>query len=536
MTGPVGTNAVIDSGVPMIRSISAVGSAANPGGTITVTVDARSEQGLALAYQWSVTNGWTLSGGATTSVASIIAPNSYTASGTAVVLVTDTRSGSAAGTIALSTAGAFIPVMESISIYPQPVLTTANLAASASDANNDPLTYSWTIGGIIGIAEGGSAAWSSPGIPGRYTVGLAVSDGTATVLGGSSLVVGSASPWPKFRRDIQGTGVSSIDTSAVTSALTWSYATGNDDVLSSPAIGADGTVYVGSRNGILYAIKSDGTGSKWSYTTGGAIVSSPAIGADGTVYVGSYDNNLYAINSDGTLKWNYATGNDVTSSPAIGADGTVYVGSYDHYLYAINPNGTLKWNYTSGNSVASSPAIGADGTVYVGSHDHKLYAINPSGTLKWSYTTGGWVYSSPAIGADGTVYVGSLDRNLYAINPDGTLKWSYTTGDWVDSSPALGADGTVYVGSYDNYLYAINPNGTLKWSYATGDDVTSSPAIGADGTVYVGSYDNRLYAINPNGTLKWSYSTGDYVSSSPAIGADGTVYVGSCSNRLYAIK
>ena len=62
--------------------------------------------------------------------------------------------------------------------------------------------------------------------------------------------------------------------------------------------------------------------------------SSPAIGSDGTVYVGSFDNNLYAVNPDGTEKWNYTTGGTVRS-PAIGSDGTVYVGSFDNNLYAI---------------------------------------------------------------------------------------------------------------------------------------------------------------------------------------------------------
>ena len=47
---------------------------------------------------------------------------------------------------------------------------------------------------------------------------------------------------------------------------------------------------------------------KWSYTTGLNVESSPAIGADGTIYVGSYDNKIYAINPDGTLKWSYTTG------------------------------------------------------------------------------------------------------------------------------------------------------------------------------------------------------------------------------------
>jgi len=33
----------------------------------------------------------------------------------------------------------------------------------------------------------------------------------------------------------------------------------------------------------------------WEFETGGAVLSSPAIGSDGTVYVGSEDNKLYAI-------------------------------------------------------------------------------------------------------------------------------------------------------------------------------------------------------------------------------------------------
>ena len=332
--------------------------------------------------------------------------------------------------------------------------------------------------------------------------------------------------WWMFGHDPQHTRRSPF-TGPATNTLNWSGVTGGP-ICSSPAIGADGTVYVGSSDNNLYAINPDGS-LKWTYTTGYEVDSSPAIGADGTVYVGSCDCRLYAINPDGSLKWSYPTGDYVSSSPAIVADGTVYVGSYDHKLYAINSDGSLKWAFTTGNWVVSSPAIGADGTVYVGSMDNNLYAINPDGTLQWSYAMGSLspVYSSPAIGADGTVYVGSNDHKLYAINPDGSLKWSYTTESTVYSSPAIGADGTVYVGSLDGKLYAINPDGSLKWSYTTGTVVQSSPAIGADGTMYVGSNDDNLYAINPDGSLKWSYTAGNAVYSSPAIGPDGTVYVGS---------
>jgi len=160
---------------------------------------------------------------------------------------------------------------------------------------------------------------------------------------------------------------------------------------------------------------------KWEFLTAGYVESSPAIGSDGTIYVGSWDNKLYAINSDGTKKWEFLTAGYVNPSPAIGSDGTIYIGSNDDKLYAINSDGTKKWEFLIGRDVNSSPAIGSDGTIYIGSYDNKLYAINSDGTKKWEFSTGGNVNSSPAIGSDGTIYVGSDDKKLYAIYGSGSL-------------------------------------------------------------------------------------------------------------------
>ena len=74
----------------------------------------------------------------------------------------------------------------------------------------------------------------------------------------------------------------------------------------------------------------------WSFATGDG-VTSLAVGADGTVYVGSYDHKLYALTPEGQLKWSFATGGQVDSSPVVGVDDTVYVGSWDNKLYAVTP-------------------------------------------------------------------------------------------------------------------------------------------------------------------------------------------------------
>jgi len=323
--------------------------------------------------------------------------------------------------------------------------------------------------------------------------------------------------------------------------LKWKYAT-SYNIVSSPAIGEDGTIYVGSLDDNLYAINPDGT-KKWSFKTGDWVYSSPAVGLDGTIYVGSRDDNLYAVNPNGTQKWKFSTEGGINSSPAIGIDGTIYVGSSPNF-YAINPDGTQKWVFSVGviwfldSFDDSSPAVGMDGTIYVGSSSNKLYAINPDGTQKWEFDIGANIDSSPAIGDDGTIYIGADDDYLYAINPDGTEKWKFKTGDKIEeSSPAIGIDGTIYIGSTNGKLYAINADGTQKWQFSTGGNITSCPAVGLDGTIYVGNWAYKLYAINPDGTQKWVFTTGHNIAySSSSIGDDGTVYVGCVDHNLYAIN
>ena len=153
-----------------------------------------------------------------------------------------------------------------------------------------------------------------------------------------SLAQLATSPWPMFRHDLLHTGLSQYDTSANPGLLKWKFATAGAFGFSSPAIGANGTIYVGSEDGNLYAVNPNGK-QKWVVATAKFVESSPAIGADGTIYIGSNDGSLYAENPDGTQKWAFITDGGIDfSSPAVGADGTIYIGSEDGNLYAVNPD------------------------------------------------------------------------------------------------------------------------------------------------------------------------------------------------------
>jgi len=97
-------------------------------------------------------------------------------------------------------------------------------------------------------------------------------------------------------------------------------------VASSPTIGTDGTIYIGSQDGYLYAISSTGTFKyAWPYKNLSLLISYHFPGS--LVW-------RYLINS-------YSSGYYLKAAPVIGSDGTIYIGSTDYYLYAITSTGTV---------------------------------------------------------------------------------------------------------------------------------------------------------------------------------------------------
>ena len=346
---------------------------------------------------------------------------------------------------------------------------------------------------------------------GLYDVGLTVSNlvGDDTDVKSGFIIVGACSSFGE---------------------LAWTYKT-VPGISSSPAIGEDGTIYVGSSDNNIYAFEPSGV-FKWKYLTGESVVSSPAIGDGGTIYIGSGDKNLYAINPNGTLKWKYLAGDKINSSPGLSQCGTIYIGSHDNNLYAINPDGTLKWKFLTEGRILSSPTIGSDLTIYFGSLDKNIYALNPDGSLKWKFTTGSFVTTSATIDNMGTIYIASLDRNMYALNPDGKLKWNYNLGfaGTMPSSASIGPDGTIYIGTW-GFLFAIDSAGTLKWNYRTGG-IFSAATLG-ENSILVSTVD-KFHSFAYNGTLLWSLPIADRINTPPALSNNGVIYVGT-STGLSAI-
>jgi outer membrane protein assembly factor BamB len=306
---------------------------------------------------------------------------------------------------------------------------------SSGAALYDGIVY---IGSGDGLVHSFAAASGHPA--GTFRTSGAVNGGV-TVAGGT-LFAGSADK--KVHAFRVGTG-----------GAAWTYPT-SGEISCTPAV-ADGLVCIGSDDHNVYCLHADTGRLAWSHPTGGAVRSGPVPVFQSLIerfYVGSNDGYVYALGSDGTLWWRFAAGAPVTAGPTYDA-GIVYVGDSAGNVFGLfNIGRSPQWEKNVGGAVGGVAAA-ADSYLFVGSADSAVYARNLiSGDQDWRYPTSGPVNSGLA--TDGTtLYAGDDHGYVYAIDIASVSPlWSYKVGAAVQSQILL-ANGVVYFGSQDHYVYAL---------------------------------------------------------------------------------
>ena len=130
---------------------------------------------------------------------------------------------------------------------------------------------------------------------------------------------------------------------------TSSIAIANNSFVNAPMFGTDAqhTHFNAAEHLLTYKTVAHLVPDWTSPATGGSLFSSPVV-ANGVVYVGSLDSVLYAFAAAGCSQpscpplWtSVPMGDRIYSSPAV-ADGIVYIASFDHKLYAFNAHGCGK--------------------------------------------------------------------------------------------------------------------------------------------------------------------------------------------------
>ncbi len=226
--------------------------------------------------------------------------------------------------------------------------------------------------------------------------------------------VEGVTPSPDGALYIGGDGITAVNPDG---KVRWRYVPEHRHCGSAPSLSFDGWIYAVCQD-LLICLNPDGS-KRWEIALSLDLAESPAIGPDGTAYLGGEDKRIYAVSREGVVKFSILTGGPVRAATAIRSDGTILAGSYDGVLYAIRSDGTLLWKFQTGDSIASAPIIDRKGRVLFGSRDNRLYALTVDGQLLWQVPFEADIDGSPLLAEDQAILVGSDDRHLYALRSGG---------------------------------------------------------------------------------------------------------------------
>ncbi len=309
------------------------------------------------------------------------------------------------------------------------------------------------------------------------------------------------------------------------------------------------------------------------------ISSSPVVGSDGTIYIGTFSQKLYALYPNCSIEWIFddpLLNNGQVPTPVLGNDGTIYAAN-SQTLFAINPDGTKKWSYVPelgfSFSFGGEPKLNDD-IIWV-SASSRLLGVNSDGTLKCSFTSEGSsrssgpsVVSTPSFD-ENNIYVTDLN-SFYKLDFNCNKVWKVELDRAYYHIPVVVSD-KIYISNYgtlftfdkngnrlggfemggtelvtisnnliymgvDNKFWIFNTDGTKRCEYKATKKFVEAPVVDNEGRAYIGNKDGTLYVFNKDCQIVWKYATEGGIERAVAFGKDHTLIVPSGDRKVYIFE
>ena len=400
-------------------------------------------------------------------------------------------------------------------------------------------------------------------------VAAAASSGVVVVLAHPSVDAaamdasnGSAGDWPHAHHDARYSGFNPHATGPTTEVgPTWVTRVGSVETAVAPTV-ADGTVYVGNRDGRLLAIDAESGGVDWRAPVDGMAITSVAVGPERAFVVtrtaadgdGSEPDAFAVVAVDrasGEVDWRYPIAVDakpyVRAEPVLTyADGRVYAAAWAGgrdvesatVAFAVDAaNGEETWRHVSereGEYHLAAPVV-ADGTVYLLESpyatpgDAFVAGVDaPSGDVRFEAAVDSLAQS--ILYANGTAYVVGSDLTTVDVADDGTVTVGRVAG--VNATPferVAVANGTLYaavggIGSPNAVAAYDLASGEELWR-ASADYVDTAPAVTRT-QVVVGTLGEGVVAFDrDSGERLWSQNPHEHFGvDRPVAVVNETVY------------
>jgi outer membrane protein assembly factor BamB len=269
-------------------------------------------------------------------------------------------------------------------------------------------------------------------------------------------------------------------------------------------------VYLGTDDGLVYALDPNSGATRWSYRGKGAIERRAELGGD-AIYVSSATDRVVALEPrTGRLLWQYERESPEGftihghAGPRLHR-GLVYTGFSDGYLVALNAGtGDLVWTRSLATAseqyvdVDATPALFGEDLLLASSYSGGLYALTTSsGDVRWRLGVEG---ASSVRVIDGRLYFSAPRDGLTALTPTGDILWRQGLADAGDLTPPFGVGPyLLFSGSRAGLFIVERERGRLLEIFNPGRGMCAGAALGADGrTVYALSNSGSVYALTIN--------------------------------------
>lgn len=338
--------------------------------------------------------------------------------------------------------------------------------------------------------------------------------------------------WPVFRGTLSATGLVRGRLRKRPSQR-WIFTAENDSFVATPVVG-NGTVYLGSENGLFFAVDLQTGKERWRWQSPAGIVA-PAGYHEGRVYVGDVNGGFHCLDAvTGSVVWQMEAGAEIDGGPSFArlssGRSVVIFGSQDTYLYCVEADsGKPVWKAGGQDQIRCTPPV-VQGRTFVAGCDGKLHILTVEegrevGAIDLEGPTG----CTPAV-VGSLAYVGTENGVFFALDWEkNVVRWRF---EGTESSSAFRSSAAlneryVVVGCRDRKVHCFDRAlGKHLWEFTTRRYVDSSPVIirsgdgnePADDVVLVTSLDGRLYALRiGDGRVLWEIAVGGAISSSPVV-------------------
>ncbi len=349
-----------------------------------------------------------------------------------------------------------------------------------------------------------------------------VSKKTAAAAAGA----GPSAGWNGWGANLQNTRLQSREAAGLTAPdvprlkLKWAFGFPGASASGSQATVAGGLLFVGSRNGMLYALNAATGCIHWTFEADAGIRSTPFVGAaDGggqTVFFGDAHAQVYALNVlDGKPRWKVKV-DDHLDAMITGAtvlhQGRLYVpvssleegsGGMPAYECCTFRGSVVSLDAASGQQVWKTHTIPEAPT---------RRAKNPIGTELWG-PSGAAVWSAPTLDPDRNrlfITTGDSYSNPVAPSSDAVMALAMDTGRILWVRQTLAGD------AWNLACLEQNPEGRANCPDAKAPDFDfgSSPVLATVDNgrrlLLAGQKSGMLYAFNPDdGAPVWEIRAGD---------------------------